>query len=87
MKSSTLHDMINKVFGDETLKARFLAHPESVLSEYTLSDEETRAVLSTHRMFTAGNTSLEAAITAKEGWGAALEATITTKEGWGIADT
>jgi hypothetical protein len=68
MKTSALQEMVKQVFGNETLRTQFMACPESVISGFALSDEESRAVISTHQMFMAGNSSLEAAITNKEGW-------------------
>ena len=70
MKSAALQEMIKKIFSDETLKARFIASPESVISGYSLNEEETRAVLGTFRMAQTGDSTLEAAITAKDGWAA-----------------
>ena len=85
MKSQALKEMVKAVFGDETVKTRFMTCPESVMSRFSLTTEEINAVLSTHRILGAGNSSLEAAITAKDGWGAppALEAAIKAKDGWG----
>jgi hypothetical protein len=68
MKSTTLQGMIKKIFSDEALKARFIASPESVISGYSLNDEETRAVMGTFRMAQSGDSTMEAAITAKDGW-------------------
>ncbi len=70
MKSQALQDMVKNIFGDETTRAEFMACPESVISRFTLTREEIKAVLSTHEMAIAGNSqSMEAAIVAKMGWG------------------
>jgi hypothetical protein len=48
MKSQALQDLVKKVFGDEKTKLQFLSNPESVISNYDLTEQEKRAVLVTH---------------------------------------
>ena len=65
MKSQALQEMIKKIFSDEKTKSQFMASPESVISNYSLTETEKKAVLSTHARLapTAGNsTQLEAVI-------------------------
>jgi hypothetical protein len=46
-----LQDLVKKIFSDETTKAQFMKNPDSVLSQYALTEEEKRAVRSTHSSF------------------------------------
>jgi hypothetical protein len=65
MKSQALQEFVNKIFCNQKIKGQFLANPEYVLSQFTLTDEEKRAVLSLHaKMGLATNNSqqLEAAL-------------------------
>ena len=48
MKSNALQEMVSKIFSDEATKSQFIANPDSVISKYELSEQEKRAVLSTH---------------------------------------
>jgi hypothetical protein len=65
MKSQALQEFVKKIFSDEKTKVQFLVNPENVLSQFTLTDEEKRAVLTLHtKMGLATNNSqqLEAAL-------------------------
>jgi hypothetical protein len=71
MKSSALQEMIGKIFSDEKTKHQFIANPESIISRYSLSTQEKKAVLATYdRMGLAGGDSaqLEAVIEPLEDW-------------------
>ena len=48
MESRSLQDLIKKVFSEEKTRAEFRNNPESMLSRFTLTDQEKRAVLATH---------------------------------------
>jgi hypothetical protein len=48
MKSQGLQELIKTIFSNEQTKSQFMANPESVLSRFDLTEEEKRAVLSTH---------------------------------------
>lgn len=48
MKSQALQEMIRKIFSDEAIKAQFVSSPESVISQYSLTETEKTAVLNTH---------------------------------------
>ncbi len=48
MKSQALQEMIQKIFSDEETKAQFVKDPESIISHYSLTESEKKAVLSTH---------------------------------------
>jgi hypothetical protein len=48
MKSQALQELVKKIFNDEKTKQQFMSNPESVLSQFCLSEQEKRAVLSAH---------------------------------------
>ena len=48
MKSQALQELVKKIFSDEATRVKFKADPESVLSQYTLTEHEKKAVLSTY---------------------------------------
>jgi hypothetical protein len=71
MKSQALQQLVKKIFGDEKTKAQFMSDPESVISQYSLTEQEKKAVLSTHArlgLVTSGSPQLEAAIDLKTNW-------------------
>lgn len=71
MKSTELQKLVKKIFSDEKTKTQFLENPESVLSRFTLTEQEKKAVLNTHAKFgLVGSSSphLEAALTRAEDW-------------------
>ncbi|MBI4286609.1 MAG: hypothetical protein HY670_12040 [Chloroflexi bacterium] len=68
--SQTLQALVKKIFGDEKTKQQFLADPDSVLRQFTLTEPEKRAVLSTHArlgLATSGP-QLEASLKAADPW-------------------
>jgi hypothetical protein len=48
MKSEALQELVKKIFNDEKTKQQFMSDPDSVLSQFTLTDQEKRAILSTY---------------------------------------
>lgn len=73
MKSQALQELVKRIFGDEKTKHQFAKDPESVLRQYTLTEQEKKAVLSTHAklgLVTSGSQQLEAVLRANDGWGA-----------------
>jgi hypothetical protein len=48
MKSQGLQKLVNKIFSDEETKRQFISDPDSVISQYSLTEQERKAVLSTH---------------------------------------
>lgn len=48
MKSNALQEMVSKIFSDEATKSRFMENPDNVISKYDLTEQERKAVLSTH---------------------------------------
>ena len=71
MKSQALQEAVKKIFGDEKTKAQFLKDPESVVSKFSLTEQEKRAVLNTHSKFglvRSNSTQLEAALSPTIDW-------------------
>ena len=65
MGSQALQELVKKIFSDEESKAQFMANPDSVLSKFSLTEDEKKAVLTTHGrlgLVTSDSAQLEAAI-------------------------
>jgi len=65
MKSQALQELVKKIFSDTKTKAQFMSDPDSVLSQFALSEQEKKAVLTTHAklgLITSDSQQLEAAI-------------------------
>jgi hypothetical protein len=55
MQSKSLSKLVKTIFSDEETKQQFISDPSSVMSQFKLTEQEKRAVLSTHaRMALAG---------------------------------
>jgi hypothetical protein len=48
MKSQTMQDLVKKIFSDESTKAKFVSDPDSVLSDYNLTEPEKKALMGTY---------------------------------------
>lgn len=48
MKSQALQELVKKIFNDEETKHQFMSNPDSVLSQFELTDQEKRAVMKTY---------------------------------------
>ena len=62
METNALRELVKKIFSDENTKAQFIENPDSVLSQFDLTDEEKGAVLKTYAklgLVTAGSPQLE----------------------------
>jgi hypothetical protein len=65
MQSKALQELVKKVFGDEKTKSEFISNPNSVMSRFSLTEEERKAVLVTHArlgLVTAGSTQLDTTV-------------------------
>jgi len=65
MKSQALQELVKKIFSDEKTKNQFMSDPDSVLSQYDLTEQEKEAVLNTHTklgLVTSDSPQLEAAL-------------------------
>ena len=40
MKSQALQELVKKIFGDEKTKLQFMSDPDSILSQFTLTEQE-----------------------------------------------
>jgi hypothetical protein len=71
MKSQALQELVKKIFSDEKTKQQFMSNPESVLSQFKLTEQEKRAVIATHAkmgMVTSDSPQLEAALKPTTDW-------------------
>jgi len=71
MKSQALHELVKKIFSDERTRSQFESNPDSVLSQFNLTEQEKRAVLSTHAklgLITGNSSQLETAIDTGGPW-------------------
>ena len=48
MKSQALQELIKRIFSDEKTRLQFESDPDSVLAQFSLTEQEKKAVLSTH---------------------------------------
>jgi len=65
MQSKALQELVKKVFGDEKTRFEFTSDPNSVMSRFSLTEEEKKAVLVTHArlgLVTAGSTQLDTTV-------------------------
>ena len=65
MKSQALQEFVKKIFSDEKTRSQFESDPNSVLTQYNLTDQEKKAVLNMHAklgLVTGDSQHLEAAI-------------------------
>jgi hypothetical protein len=71
MKSRTLQELINQIFSNAKTKQQFLNNPESVISQFSLTEQEKRAVLDVHSrigLVTTDSPQLEAVIDPNITW-------------------
>ena len=48
MKSKSLSKLVKSVFGDEEVKKQFISDPDSIMSQFKLTEQEKKAVLCAH---------------------------------------
>ena len=71
MNSQALQELVRKIFSDEEIRSQFMTNPNSVLSEFPLTEEEKKAVLKTHvrlGQMTSNSAQLEAIIEPYDKW-------------------
>ena len=71
MKSQALQDLVKKIFGDEKTKSEFMSDPDSFLAQFTLTEQEKKAVLNTYGklgLVTSDSQQLEATIDPLDSW-------------------
>jgi hypothetical protein len=65
METQALKEMVKKIFGDEKTKQQFMSNPEGFISQFSLTEQEKKAVLSAHAkmgLVTSDSPQLEAVI-------------------------
>lgn len=73
MKSPALQELVKKIFGDDKTRSQFMADPDSVLSRFSLTEQEKKAVLNTRAkvgLVTSGSQQLEATLDTTDEWSA-----------------
>jgi len=71
MKSQALQDLVSKIFSDEKTKQQFISNPNSILSQFSLTEREKKAVLKAHAKLGTGtydSKQFEKAIHTNEMW-------------------
>lgn len=48
MKSQELQNLVKKIFSDDKTKQQFISNPESVISQFSLTEQEKQAILNIH---------------------------------------
>ncbi len=48
MKSAGLQEMVRKIFSSEETKSQFVSDPNSIISQFELTETERKAVFATH---------------------------------------
>lgn len=65
MKSQALQELVKRIFSDEKVKLQFMSDPDSVLSQFALTEQEKKAVMTTHAklgLVTSNSPQLEATL-------------------------
>ena len=71
MKSQALQELVREIFTDEKIRAQFVSNPDSLLSQFSLTEDEKKAVLKTHGslgQMTSPSAQLEATIDPYNTW-------------------
>jgi hypothetical protein len=71
MESQALQGLVKKIFSDEEIRTQFMANPDSVLSQFSLTEDERKAVLNTHArlgLMTSDSAQLAATIEPNMWW-------------------
>ena len=73
MKSQALQELVKKIFGDEKTKLQFMSNPDSIISQYDLTQQEKKAVLNTYSKYglvSSGSSELAATMERTSTWAA-----------------
>lgn len=71
MKSQALQQFVKKIFSDEKTRMEFESNPDKVFSQFDLTEQEKKAVLTTNAklgLATSNSSALEATLKATEQW-------------------
>jgi hypothetical protein len=75
MKSEALQELVKTIFDDEKTRRQFMSNPDSVLAQFTLTEQEKKVVLNTHAklgLVTADSPQLEATLDPTANWHAPI---------------
>ena len=70
MKSQGLQELVKNIFSDEKTKAQFVLNPDSVLTQFSLTENEKKALLKTYKLAlaTPDSSYLEEAVDPNTWW-------------------
>lgn len=71
MKLQPLQELVSKIFSDEEIRSQFMSNPNSVLSRFSLTEDEKKAVLQTYTklgLITSNSAQMEAAVEPWANW-------------------
>jgi|WetSurMetagenome_2_1015567.scaffolds.fasta_scaffold1558097_1 hypothetical protein len=71
MQSKSVQDLVKQIFSDEKAKSQFISDPQSVMSKFSLTAPEKRAILNTHaklRLVTSNSQQMEAVVEPLANW-------------------
>lgn len=71
MESQELKQLVSKIFNDKKTREEFMKDPDSVVSRFSITEQEKRAVLSTHArlgLVTGDSTQLDETIGPNSAW-------------------
>lgn len=70
MKSQALQELVKKIFSSEETKSQFIANPDSVISQFKLTETEKTAVLASHAKLglVTGNSNQLSAVVGPLSW-------------------
>ena len=71
MKSQALQDLVREIFSNEEIRSQFMTNPNSVLSRFSLTEDEKKAVLKTNArlgLIASNSNRLEAVIEPTDLW-------------------
>jgi hypothetical protein len=71
MQSKSVQELVKKIFTDEKTKAQFVSDPQSVMGNFSLTEQERRAILTTHTklgLVTSNSEQLEMTVIPNANW-------------------
>jgi hypothetical protein len=71
MQSISVEELVKKIFSDEKTRMQFVSDPGGVMSNFSLTEQEKRAILTTHAklgLVTSNSQQLEATINTNVNW-------------------
>jgi hypothetical protein len=71
MESQALQELVRQIFSDEGTRTQFKINPDNVLTRFSLTEVEKKAVLTTHAklgLLTSGSVQLQATTDPNDWW-------------------